>query len=852
MVISFLPRLIAAAFLVIGRPAYGHIYVTNEDHRVARLAKDATVTHCNGRDFIGTIQKDVARRTVEDGVGSNNIMLQILKDAKSQSDLGNVASNKLTVGWGIQKGGAIVLSIIIIFIWFICCWTACPCCKCCRICRAREPKHTPGIFKLALLIVFLGLLVGIIASAGLAFRGYNQAKDGFENMACTSSLLLNATLSGKTSPSFIGMLPLLNVFWDLDQRLNNNSTFLNDATRILTRTQPINDALKVASETLKLLKMMMQDPANNQPRDTNGISVLHKCEFCSKVIAPLDSAIQVLESGIGKALANARNEVDKQLTPTKRADLQNTLRTSLQPLKQLKDTTRSTLGFFVETDKFSKMKDQVNGQVPTVLLGCVFIMILALLLLSCAGWSLGCFTLCEKRKRGSSTSYQPWTHRCACCSWCCAFFYAGLALLLGGLLTAVNVALSGTCLVMDDINAPMLHSISPALGMNLSGTGGTMVTSFIDQCFAGTNSSNPNMLDMMFVVENGTRVSVRTKMVGQVKHQISGQFAKISQRDNVSSASSAQLIMLRGMLRNNTMDAMLVPDESVMRQTTPYNSLVLDTRPNGIATGYLTSCKCNNHTVGPGLGSLSGQSLPGINNFVQALSFFGTLNSHSSCAQKVTCFPHLSPDQDTACQAGNRLIDVKHTVIGMNTFKCRWFATPGTGSQCDVLNMVQVGGVWTNDCLQNDGTMTTMERSCTLAQYTQYIRDFDTRIRLVFERLDATSQALQSRINVDLQNLVNRDLVNPIGNAAAGVTCGFIGVFYQQMIDGLCYQGVVGLIEISQSYLACGVLSIILILLMYIVWRRSIDNYNQKSHTEVKPFTLDEPDTCNVQLDPVP
>jgi len=72
------------------------------------------------------------------------------------------------------------------------------------------------------------------------------------------------------------------------------------------------------------------------------------------------------------------------------------------------------------------------------------------------------------------------------------------------------------------------------------------------------------------------------------------------------------------------------------------------------------------------------------------------------------------------------------------------------------------------------------------------------------------------------------------------------------MIDRLCYQGVVGLIEISQSYLACGVLSIILILLMYIVWRRSIDNYNQKSHTEVKPFTLDEPDTCNVQLDPVP
>jgi len=483
-----------------------------------------------------------------------------------------------------------------------------------------------------------------MVSAGLAFRGYNQAKDGFENMGCTSSLLLNATLSGKTSPSFIGMLPLLNVFWDLDQRLNTNSQFLNDLNGILSRTKSINEAVTVASETLKLLKTMMQDPANNRPRDTGGTSVLHKCEFCSQVVPPLNSAIQLLGSSVGKALANAHAEVNRQMSPTKRADLQNTIRTSLQPLKQLKDTTRSTFGFFVETDKFSKMKDQVNGKVPTVLLGCLFIMILALLLLFCAGWSLGCFTMCEKRKRGRGNPYRPWTHRCACCSWCCAFFYAGFALLLGGLMTAINVPLSGMCLVLDDVDARMLHSIAPAIGLNLSGTEGTMVTSLIDQCFAGTNSSNPNMLDMMFVVENGTRV-LRQKMVGQVKNQISGQFAQISQRmqsSPPSSAGTAEIRMLRGILRNNTLDAMMVPDESVMRQTSPYSSLLLDTRTNGIATGYLTSCKCNNHTAGPGLGSLSGQSLPGINHFVQALSIFGTLNSYSSCAQKVTCFGHLS------------------------------------------------------------------------------------------------------------------------------------------------------------------------------------------------------------------
>jgi len=124
-----------------------------------------------------------------------------------------------------------------------------PICKCCWICKARAPRQTQFNQKLVCAILFLGLLVGIVLSAVLAYQEYNQAKDGFENMRCTSSLPLNAKVSGKTLPGFIGILPLLIVFGDLDETLNTNSQSLNNLIGTSTRMQSINDAVIVASRS---------------------------------------------------------------------------------------------------------------------------------------------------------------------------------------------------------------------------------------------------------------------------------------------------------------------------------------------------------------------------------------------------------------------------------------------------------------------------------------------------------------------------------------------------------------------------------------------------------------------------
>merc|ERR1740139_884271 len=94
-----------------------------------------------------------------------------------------------------------------------------------------------------------------------------------------------------------------------------------------------------------------------------------------------------------------------------------------------------------------------------------------------------------------------------------------------------------------------------------------------------------------------------------------------------------------------------------------------------------------------------------------------------------------------------------------------------------------------------------------------------------------------SSIVTDLKGLLDLHLLQKIGKLVAGVTCNFLGISYQGFIDGLCFQAVVGFDSIANSYVACAVFSMILVIVMYGVWRLRIDNYNVAEHTlEIAPL----------------
>lgn len=131
------------------------------------------------------------------------------------------------------------------------------------------------------------------------------------------------------------------------------------------------------------------------------------------------------------------------------------------------------------------------------------------------------------------------------------------------------------------------------------------------------------------------------------------------------------------------------------------------------------------------------------------------------------------------------------------------------------------------DCLLSGGTVQTMNIPCDLASYSTYIGGFPNRITKVIQQLDREVVNGLDKINNQTRAIVNNKLLTPIKDVANGVTCGFFGTFYREVIESFCYQGIYGFRVIGWSYVSTGILTIVFIALMFAVWRRLIDNYDK-------------------------
>lgn len=141
--------------------------------------------------------------------------------------------------------------------------------------------------------------------------------------------------------------------------------------------------------------------------------------------------------------------------------------------------------------------------------------------------------------------------------------------------------------------------------------------------------------------------------------------------------------------------------------------------------------------------------------------------------------------------------------------------------------MAQVGGTWTGDCKEADGTFTEVTYDCDLPTFVALLQAYSGLLDLVFARVDSSTSSALSQIQVNLKNLLDVNFLDKIATVGNGVTCGFMGTTYRDVVNGLCYGGVWGIKAVASSYTACAVLTLLLILLMYVQWRLAIDNVNE-------------------------
>jgi len=734
----------------------------------------------------------------------------------------------------VVGAGGTVLAILLLIWWFLCCWTCCPCCKCCRVCR--KPRKTAWKWKAVLIAIGIGIMIGIIVSAAMAFNGYNTAVDGIDNMACTVAQLLNGTLSGQENPSFLGMIPLLKLFSSMEQSLSPTAGFMLGIRAQIDSTAVISESVMVASETFGLLKVAL----DNMPPEI--ASNKHKCEFCQVLSPALATSIDVLDNGVGAALAGARKEIDKQLSPEMSSDLQGALRQAAMPLAEVKELIRDTFSFFTDTDKFLQLRGHLAGDGPkTVMWICSIIIIIALALSACMMFDLTWFCLWEERKVSAEsldTKYSKVTHRCACCTWCCGWYFAILAFLVGGLLAVVSNVLSSVCLIMDDMDLPMLEDMGGSFGLDFKQPETQQMGDILDQCvFPANRTANPALLDVITIKENGTKVTMREKIIGKVKDQIDSAFDNIDKSlQSTGGMSVKETPAVQELVSNlsNPLDMMILTDSGHDWQSDPsYSPLFAEP---ALRDGFISSVRCSD-----GSPNFGGQTIKGVEQFVAAVAALGTRASvRPDCADLTVCDVSKTPPQVAACGAGNEYVKLKQKILDLGTFRCDVFTNPTDDfSDCDPLSLTGTYDaaskktVYSSTCVYPDGKVKRKQKNCNLNEFVTYVSQFATRINNTLGRVDKVVEETGPGISVGLKKLVTQYLLDPMNVIVNGVTCGFIGATYRKMVDGLCYQSVVGFTNISRSYNACGALALFLIVLMYGVWRRTIDNVN--SRMEVKP-----------------
>lgn len=815
-------------------------FVTLDDRLLARKAKEKVETAC-AEDVVFedlTSEDYEARREDLVKASADNIILTVLKESSDPTEMEAQVSEKIiNPGFLLFQAGPLIAFIFFLILYLVYfCWAPCPCCWC-SCCRRK--RHCNIIVKVIFMLLLAGIILGLVIAAALSMRGFSAASSGFKLTQCTAAQLVNDTMGGSPEQNFLGVIRTLEIFEELKDSLDPGSRFLTDLEGILTDTKGISDAVMVASATMTNLQSMMEDPANQAPMSTGGEDLKHTCRLCSELAPTLAEAVTALNTGVGSALASTREVVAEQLQGDNLQKLSDSMLSGTAPLVELKTIIHAAFGPFVEQDTLEAVTEQLDS-VGT--LSSVALIGVALLLAGCSILTGVCWICVETSKDSDGVKqHRRTTCRCALCTWCCGCYYMLFVLLISGIMTAASIPLSSICLVMEDVDGQLINDIAAPLELNISGPEGAMMIDMVTQCFRNPDPmANPRLLDLITVPgTDGTgTMTMYELIVGQTKTEVNGQFDALTQQLDTGDVSlwnnDSPVKKLSDQLGSTPMASMILFDTANHGTDSQFAALA----GSSLSDYMLSGGGCADLPIASdaGYGDLDGQTVKGVSPFGLALRGLGSADAGSP----TTCSPPTGKADCTgsgeaaACAAGNNLMDLKLKLRTGNIFKCWRFWK--NGAECMVDAQVGLGPGGSNGCMVN-GALDSRSYDCDIDEFTSKIQTYySAALRSTFQDLDAKTNSLKDTISADLKILVDNQVMRKITTVADGLTCGFLGNAYQGVLDGLCYGGVWGFQAMSASYVACGVLTILLVILTFIVWRISYDNVLMNSKDPITKY----------------
>lgn len=672
---------------------------------------------------------------------------------------------------------------------------------------------------------FALVAIGIILAALVGMGGHRNVAEGMEGMHCSGATLLDVTLSGSenSDDGFSGVLDLLRQMDNILDALSENSQFMTKLRALLDETEPLERSVKMLTGTLTLLDETMALPDNLRPKSSSGEDLDHICHFCEAMAGSVAPMSKEIEDSVATALDKARGEVKYQLSGQKLVDLRKNMDDGIEPLRDAKDSLRDSISPMTDGD----IADAINGIVELIGLVVLALFAIAIPILCCDGCAVGCAAFKPRTKSADDYSKAP--SRCACCGWCFGWVLAFIGLFLGGLLMTAMSPVSNVCLVMMDVNKENLQDWGPALGMETGTKAFEDTINIIDECMGQDGAGK-----LMEVIMVDDDTSLRKKLEDDTRGSINKQFDDLVEKSKTQTTSMSDTKGFKDLLD------FLGSDVSQLTTFDPTRIASLTSKPEfaGFAAApevskkaFSTSASCNDFTIDKS-GVLKDVKLdgtiPGLNSLK---TDFESKGLSTPCSSKCDC--DFTSGPMALRTAANSIMKTKRDLRESNLYKCNLFRTE-VGQTCDPKDFKTTG----KSCVRKDADgklkMVTKEIKCTYPEFVQYVKDFKKRIEVATEELEVQSNALVPTISLGLKDLVNEELLDKMFVLVDNVNCKFIGNAYWGMVDALCHQAARGMSEMSTAFAVMGGLVLGLVILMYITYRRVVDNI-EISRNQVQP-----------------
>lgn len=692
-------------------------------------------------------------------------------------------------------------------------------------------------------LIFISVGIASLVLVSLTLRGYQNINEGFSGTFCSAAELVQDSISG--TENFVGMLPAINRLEEISQALDPTipNGFMDQVGGIVGSTAKINTAYTQVAQSLKQLQEVVSHAENQAPT-----GMYHTCAICAplaEVLAPVTSAF---ESGIGAALKDARGQVQEQLQGQAAADLQTLsqhqpyahwlfflrLNEAMTPVREAKEQLLEQVGSLVDPTGFQKNTEAVHGENsnlrPAILL--LFFLFLILLISGCC--ALGGF--CWKHKPSQKDKDHCTVRTCTCCVSCMGCIYAILVLLLGGILVLVAMVGSGVCLVLVEYNADMAENLFAALGQEVDDTM-LMAINISDRCLSANSvapDASRNLADIVMIQDaNGDTVSVRKSIFDTAVTPVQAQFGQVqnlTQMGDLSFSTMPELQTLTQTLAALEMRALFWPDSAaVTADASPYK----DMHPAYTAI----TLSCADVTLSNDLpDGLAGTVTFGMDSMVSTgWTYSGTtfdaltsqMDSLTWTCPSLSAYTCTSGATSTVCDAGAQFVqNIKEPLVTQNKFKCIYQVDPTDGvTICNPRDMTSTGGVWSGQCVGGEDTVQPFKVvDCTIQEFEDNLKNIGLDLTKGFQYFDDTVSGVLNSISVDLINLVDQFIINPLISLLDLFDCTFMATFWMGLTDSMCLRAMNGLRMIANSYVWVALLSLLIAMLMYVPWRLSKDN----------------------------